>query len=225
MDKRTVRNIMNREKLLMDIFTAMKNTFGSSNWWPADSAFEVMVGAVLTQNTNWKNVEKAIQNLKQHNLLTPQVMLGLSQDELAGHIRPAGYYNVKAKRLQNLLRWFNDIASCSFSALDHLSIDELRAELLAVNGIGQETADSILLYAFERPSFVVDAYTRRIFHRHSLIEEDIYYEDLRDYFMDVLPHDAQLFNEYHAFIVHVAKRWCLKNKAHCETCPLRIFIE
>ncbi|WP_074215760.1 endonuclease III domain-containing protein [Halodesulfovibrio marinisediminis] len=216
---------MNREKLLLDMFSALHGELGSSNWWPADSAFEIMVGAVLTQNTNWKNVEKAIQNLKQRNLLAPQTLLDLPQDELAALIRPAGYYNVKAKRLRNLLLWFDDIASCSFSALDHMSLDELRAQLLTVNGIGQETADSILLYAFKRPSFVVDAYTRRIFNRHSLIEEDIMYEDLRDFFMDVLPHDVHLFNEFHAHIVRTAKKWCTKSKALCETCPLRSFLE
>lgn len=215
---------MNREKLLMDMFTAIQHELGNSNWWPADSTFEVMVGAVLTQNTNWKNVEKAIQTLKQQNLLTPQSMLDLTQDELAALIRPAGYYNLKAKRLQNLLRWFNDIANFEFSAVDYLSLEELRSELLTVNGIGQETADSILLYAFGRPSFVVDTYTKRIFNRHGLIEEDIYYEDLRDYFMDVLPHDVTLFNEYHAFIVRIAKEWCLKKEARCETCPLRSFL-
>jgi endonuclease-3 related protein len=216
---------MNREKLLMDMFAAMQEVLGKSEWWPADDAFEVMVGAVLTQNTNWKNVEKAIQTLKQQHVLTPQALLALPQDELAGLIRPAGYYNVKAKRLQNVLRWFHDIAECNFTALETYTTEELREELLTVNGIGQETADSILLYALNRPSFVVDAYTRRIFNRHSLVSEDIYYEELRDFFMDVLPEDTQLFNEYHALIVRVAKEWCLKKTSRCETCPLKIFLE
>jgi endonuclease-3 related protein len=216
---------MNREKLLMDMFAAMQEVLGKSEWWPADDAFEVMVGAVLTQNTNWKNVEKAIQTLKQQHVLTPQALLALPQDELAGLIRPAGYYNVKAKRLQNVLRWFHDIAKCNFTALETYTTEELREELLTVNGIGQETADSILLYALNRPSFVVDAYTRRIFNRHSLVSEDIYYEELRDFFMDVLPEDTQLFNEYHALIVRVAKEWCLKKAPRCESCPLKIFLE
>jgi endonuclease-3 related protein len=216
---------MNREKLLMDMFAAMQEVLGKSEWWPADDAFEVMVGAVLTQNTNWKNVEKAIQALKQQNVLTPQALLALPQDELAGLIRPAGYYNVKAKRLQNVLRWLHDIAECNFTALETYTTEELREELLTVNGIGQETADSILLYALNRPSFVVDAYTRRIFNRHSLVSEDIYYEELRDFFMDVLPEDTQLFNEYHALIVRVAKEWCLKKAPRCESCPLKIFLE
>lgn len=216
---------MNREKLLMDMFAAMQEVLGNSEWWPADDAFEVMVGAVLTQNTNWKNVEKAIQTLKQQNVLTPQALLALPQDELAGLIRPAGYYNVKAKRLQNVLRWFHDIVKCNFTALETYTTEELREELLTVNGIGQETADSILLYALNRPSFVVDAYTRRIFNRHSLVSEDIYYEELRDFFMDVLPEDTQLFNEYHALIVRVAKEWCLKKAPRCESCPLKIFLE
>ncbi|MCT4536051.1 endonuclease III domain-containing protein, partial [Halodesulfovibrio sp.] len=184
-----------------------------------------MVGAVLTQNTNWNNVEKAINTLKQQDVLTPQALLALPQDELATLIRPAGYYNVKAKRLQNLVRWFRDTANYSFAALDTFSTEELRTELLSVNGIGQETADSILLYALNRPSFVVDAYTRRIFNRHSLVSEDIYYEELRDFFMDVLPEDTQLFNKYHALIVRVAKEWCLKKTPRCETCPLKIFLE
>ncbi|OBQ57536.1 endonuclease [Halodesulfovibrio spirochaetisodalis] len=216
---------MNRESLLLDMFAAMQNELGNSEWWPAESAFEVMVGAVLTQNTNWKNVEKAIHALKDQKMLTPQAILALPQDELAALIRPAGYFNVKAKRLQNLLRWFQETADYSFAALDTFSTDDLRAELLTVNGIGQETADSILLYALERPSFVVDTYTRRIFNRHSLVEEDIYYDDLRDYFMDVLPQDVQLFNEYHALVVRVAKEWCLKKEPRCETCPLQPFLE
>ncbi|MCT4626696.1 endonuclease III domain-containing protein [Halodesulfovibrio sp.] len=216
---------MNREKLLMDMFTAMQDVLGTSKWWHAESAFEVMVGAVLTQNTNWNNVEKAINTLKQQDVLTPQALLALPQDELATLIRPAGYYNVKAKRLQNLVRWFRDTANYSFAALDTFSTEELRTELLSVNGIGQETADSILLYALNRPSFVVDAYTRRIFNRHSLVSEDIYYEELRDFFMDVLPEDTQLFNKYHALIVRVAKEWCLKKTPRCETCPLKIFLE
>lgn len=224
-DKRKAGCIMNRETLLNDMFSTMQHTLGDSNWWPAESPFEVMVGAVLTQNTNWKNVEKAIHNLKNAQVLTPEQMLSLPQDELATLIRPAGYFNVKAKRLHNLLRWFQNASAFSFSGLDTLSMEELRTELLSVNGIGQETADSILLYAFERPSFVVDTYTRRIFNRHSLVEEDIYYEDLRDFFMDVLPQDVALYNEYHASIVRVAKEWCLKKAPQCDSCPLKIFLE
>ena len=216
---------MDREKLLMEMFTAMQEALGTSEWWPAESSFEIMVGAVLTQNTNWKNVEKAINNLRDAGLLSAQAIHDLPQDTLAALIRPAGYYNVKAKRLQNLLRWFKEASDFSFSDLDFMDTPALRAELISVNGIGHETADSILLYAFKRPSFVVDAYTRRIFNRHGLIDEGIYYEDLRDYFMDVLVEDAAFFNEYHALIVRVAKKWCLKNKQLCETCPLCRFLD
>ncbi|MCG8530214.1 MAG: endonuclease III domain-containing protein [Desulfovibrionales bacterium] len=216
---------MDRETLLLNMFSAMQETLGNSEWWPADSSFEVMVGAVLTQNTNWKNVEKAIANLKEANMLSPETMLALSQEDLAALIRPAGYYNIKAKRLQNLLQWFKEASDFSFDDLQHLELEDLRAQLLSVNGVGQETADSILLYAFNRPSFVVDAYTRRIFNRHGLVEEDMYYDDLRDFFMDVLPEDTALFNEYHAGIVRIAKEWCVKKEPRCATCPLCPFLD
>ena len=217
--------IMDRETLLLDMFSAMKENLGEMDWWPAESSFEVMAGAVLTQNTKWDNVKKAISNLRAAGLLSPEAVYNLPQEELAALIRPAGFFNIKAKRLQNLLHWFKEASEFSFEDLDYLELDELRAQLLSVNGIGQETADSILLYAFKRPSFVVDAYTRRIFNRHALVEEDMYYEDLRDFFMDVLPTDTALFHEYHSLIVRVCQTWCLKNKQLCESCPLCRFLD
>ena len=210
---------MSREQKLTKIFHDMHNALGDSHWWPADSPFEIAVGAVLTQNTNWKNVAKALDNLKEVNALTPSTMRQLHQEELAELIRPAGFFRVKADRLRHLLEYlesYND----DFEYLKTGTLPQRRDELLAVKGIGPETADCILLYALDFSVFVVDAYTRRLLSRHGLLPADVHYSEMQEFFMDVLPPDVQMFNEYHALIVRVGKDWCRKSKPLCETCPL-----
>jgi len=204
---------------LTEIYQLLFDRFGPQSWWPGETAFEIITGAILTQNTNWANVEKAIANLKSANLLTPEKLYHLDVSELAELIRPAGYYNIKAKRLKSFLNWLFNSCDGRLENLENLDTDRLRAELLAVNGIGPETADSILLYAFGRPIFVVDAYTARAAVRHGLIEPDADYEQLRELFQSNLPQDVQLFNEYHALLVRLGKEFC-RPKAKCPGCPL-----
>lgn len=200
-----------------DIYDRLLAAYGPSNWWPGDSEFEMMVGAVLTQNTAWTNVEKAIANLRSANLLSPKVIIDTRQMRLAKLIRPSGYFNVKAKRLRALCHWVND--RDGISNLHRLSTAELRAALLEVHGVGPETADAILLYAFHRPVFVIDAYTRRIFSRLGLIMGTEAYETLRGVFEVALGEDTSLYNEYHALIVRHAKDTCRK-KPLCQACCL-----
>lgn len=194
--------------------------FGSQHWWPADSPFEVIVGAILTQNTNWLNVEKAINNLKVNRLLYPKSLYNLTDRRLAKLIRPAGYYNIKAKRLKNFLRFFIGRYQGSIKKISRVRFDCLRKDLLRINGIGPETADSILLYALNKPVFVVDAYTKRILLRHKLIKEDAGYEEIQNLFRHSLKRDVELFNEYHALLVRIGKEFCFKNKPKCLRCPL-----
>lgn len=205
---------------LEEIYRRMVEHFGPQHWWPGETPFEIMVGAILTQNTNWQNVEKAIANLKAADVLNLPAMAALTTEELADHIRPAGYYNIKAGRLQNLFamiaeNWNND--------LDYLlqqPASTLREQLLSVKGIGPETADSMLLYAAGKPIFVVDAYTHRILTRHEIISEEYDYFQIQELFMDNLQEDAALFNEYHALLVQMGKQFCKKSKPQCNECPL-----
>jgi len=206
-------------KQLTEIYQLLFDRFGPQHWWPGQTQFEIVTGAILTQNTNWANVEKAIANLKAADLLTPEKLHQLDVSQLAELIRPAGYYNIKAKRLKNFINWLFDNYDGRLTNLENLDTDRLRAGLLAVRGIGPETADSILLYALNRPIFVVDTYTARIAFRHQLIEPDADYERLRELFQSNLPQDTQLFNEYHALLVKVGKEFC-KPKAKCPGCPL-----
>jgi len=193
--------------------------FGPQHWWPGESQFEIIVGAVLTQNTNWGNVEKAIANLKSADLLSPDALYNLEVSKLAELIRPAGYFNIKAKRLQNFLAWLFDNYNGLLEALEVVATEQLRAELLAIKGIGPESADSILLYAFDREVFVVDAYTARVAVRHGLIEPPVDYEQLRELFQSNLPADIELFNEYHALLVRLGKEFC-RPGPRCAGCPL-----
>lgn len=203
----------------MDIYDRLFKIFGPQHWWPAETPFEVMIGAVLTQNTNWKNVEKAIGNLKERDLLDPRKLYNIDTATLAELIRPAGYYNIKAKRLKNLITILNESFEGKIERLFSLNTPTLRNTLLSVKGIGPETADSIILYAAKRPIFVVDAYTHRVFSRHRLIAEETSYEEIQDFFQSNLPHDVKLFNEYHALIVKLCKTYCLKTP-NCSACPL-----
>jgi endonuclease-3 related protein len=204
---------------LLQIYEMLYNRYGKQHWWPGESRFEIIVGAILTQNTNWQNVEKAISNLKSANLLSPQKLHRLPVEKLAELIRPAGYYNIKAARLKNFLDWLFETHGGSLESAERMDAHSLRAALLAIKGIGPETADSISLYAFDKPVFVVDAYTARVMTRHRFIESGAGYEALQELFMNALPLDCKLFNEYHALLVRVGKDYCRKI-ARCPGCPL-----
>ncbi len=199
------------------IYHRLLDYYGHQDWWPGETPFEVMVGAILTQNTAWTNVEKAINNLKRANSLSADQIMAISVEELADLIRSAGYFNVKARRLKNFCDWY--LFQGGYEQLAKWPTDALRKSLLSVNGIGPETADDILLYVFERPIFVIDAYTRRLFLRLGLIEPDLGYEELRRIFESELEKNTQLYNEYHALIVNHAKSFC-KTRPVCETCIL-----
>lgn len=252
---------------LNEFYDALLGALGPSGWWPTsesgttprpasnNDALEIIIGAVLTQNTAWTNVEKALNNLKAAGLLGGSAtqhgpaLLALHEDALAEYIRPAGFFRLKAQRLRNTLRFFEERCGFDFTLLDDESLDSLREDLLAIKGVGRETADCILLYALNKPSFVVDAYTYRILSRHGLVGEDTDYEEMRELFMAALPKDAaglspartqgaagdavprsesevvQLYNEYHALIVRCAKEWCRKAKPLCAQCPLGHWLE
>ncbi len=192
--------------------------YGPRHWWPADSPFEVMVGAVLTQNTAWTNVERALARVKGVVALEAAPMAALPVDVLADALRPAGYYNVKARRLQALCRWVVDQGG--MGALHGMETRPLRAGLLNVHGVGPETADDMVLYAFGRPVFVIDAYTRRLFARLGFVRNQESYEGLRARFERALPRDPVLYNEYHALIVEHAKTTC-RTRPLCQNCILR----
>lgn len=203
---------------LQQIFDRLFAAYGPQHWWPGDSPFEVMVGAVLTQNAAWVNVERAIGHLKQAGCLSLDGLLALAEAELAELIRPSGYFNVKAKRLHSLCRFLEQRRG--IQALQTMDTKDLRHHLLGVHGVGPETADDILLYAFERPVFVVDAYTRRLFGRLGRLSGTESYESIRAMFETELPGEVRLFNEYHALIVHHAK-WVCSGKPRCVDCCLR----
>ncbi len=209
----------------MDYYETLSSALGPSHWWPGETPFEIAVGAILVQNTNWKNVEKAITNLKTNNALTVQGMRNYSINELQDMIKPSGFFRIKSERLLNFLNFLEENSAECVTDLCEFETSQLREMLLSVKGIGPETADSILLYALEKPSFVVDAYTRRIFNRHMLIHEDIDYHELQSFFADVLTEDVQLFNEFHALLVKTAKEWCKKTNPNCEKCPLGKFLQ
>lgn len=199
------------------VYEKLIRAYGPQHWWPGDSRFEIMVGAVLTQNTAWTNVERAIANLKRAGALTPEAIVKAPHRRLAAWLKPSGYFNVKAKRLKEMCRWL--IAQGGVRRLARLSTHDLRAALIAVPGIGPETADDIVLYAFNRPVFVIDAYTRRIFARLGLIKGDEGYETLRHLFESSLKPDVPRFNEYHALIVKHGKDICRKRPL-CTGCCL-----
>ena len=204
---------------LLKIYNQLYNHFGPQHWWPADSPFEVMVGAILTQSTNWGNVEKAIANLKKAKLLNPRTIFDIRNSTLENSIRPSGYYKQKAKKLKAFVRFFIQEYQGSIKKMQAGKLSELRQELLAVHGIGPETADSILLYALDKPSFVVDAYTRRIGQRLRLFKFDDYHK-IKDFFEENLPKRVKLYNEYHALLVALGKYYC-RPRPKCEMCPLK----
>lgn len=203
-------------------YRTLHEHYGPQHWWPGETPFEVMIGAVLTQNTAWTNVEKAIANLKAARALGCAAIMELSDTALAELIRPAGYFNVKAKRLKSVCAFLDaqGVARHPEKLRDRAPLPELRQRLLAVHGVGEETADSILLYALDLPSFVVDAYTRRIFSRLGLLDADESYHRIQARFQAGLPQDIALYNEYHALIVQLGKTAC-RPKPRCGDCPLR----
>jgi endonuclease-3 related protein len=212
----------NYQRLLMQAYNRMLSTFGPLGWWPGDSPWEVMVGAILTQNTAWVNVETAITNLKTNGLLAHPAIAAAPLEQLAQLIKPSGYFNQKAKKLKALVDFFKQEYGASIDQMRREDTSVLRDKLLNVWGIGPETADSILLYALDKPVFVVDAYTRRIFSRHGFFPEDITYSQMQDFFETYLPPDVELYNEYHAQIVYTGKGYC-RTKPRCEGCPLEGF--
>lgn len=214
---------MNRKKTgktLLGIYRKLFAFFGPQHWWPGDSPFEVAVGAILTQNTNWSNVEKAIRNIRREGLLGAKALHGLPHDRLASLIRPAGYFNIKAQRLQSFLDFLMHDYGGSMKRMGKRALQPLRQELLQVHGIGPETADSILLYALDKPVFVIDAYTKRLLSRHGIMDYDKPYDEFQALFHESLEADVRLFNEYHALIVMAGKDYC-KPTPKCEECPLR----
>jgi endonuclease-3 related protein len=210
---------MSATEQLTKMYELLFGRFGPQHWWPGETQFEIIIGAILTQNTSWANVEKAIENLKTTKALSAKALYRMNHDELATLIKPAGYFNIKAKRLKTFLTWLFDEYDGLLENIEQISTARLREELLNIKGIGPETADSILLYAFERPVFVVDAYTARVMTRHALVESGCDYEQLQQLFQSNLAEDVGMFNEYHALLVRVGKEFC-RPKARCSCCPL-----
>jgi len=206
----------------MKIYRTLYRTYGPRRWWPGETSFEVMVGAILTQNTSWRNVEKAIQKLKGKGVLYPEGIYHLKKQQLASLIKSSGYYRIKADRLQSFMDFLFEGYGGDLRKMGKESLAELRGKLLQVKGIGPETADSILLYGLKKPIFVVDAYTKRILSRHTIVSEKASYEEIQGLFMEHLPHSERLFNEYHALLVHLGKSLC-KKIPRCDICPLKGF--
>lgn len=219
-----VRKSQHNLPILRDYYDALLQAHGKQHWWPAQTPFEVVLGAILVQNTSWVNAERAIANLREAGLLIPAVLEKTSRAKLARLLRPSGYFRQKARKVHKFLRFLRHEYQGSLAAMFRTPTARLREQLLAIHGIGPETADSILLYAGNHPVFVVDAYARRILQRHGLTHGKESYEDLRGLFERSLPNDASLFNEYHALIVHIGKHHCRSRVALCSNCALRPFL-
>jgi endonuclease-3 related protein len=204
----------------MRYFAAMSQALGPMQWWPARTPFEVIVGAILTQNTSWTNVERAIANLRSARMLTPTSISAARLTKLGVLVRPSGYFRQKAKKLKAFVRFLQGEYGGSLRRMFDTPTEILREKLLSVHGIGPETADSILLYAGNHPVFVVDAYTHRIFGRHGITDGQPKYESVRALFEAALPRDSQLLNEFHALVVNTGKNWCRKKEPRCAECPL-----
>jgi endonuclease-3 related protein len=209
---------MSKKDKLLKIFDKMYDHFGPLHWWPADTPFEVVIGAILTQSANWKNVEKAIVNLKKSKALSPKSLSKISNARLQKLIRPSGYFRAKGKKVKAFVKFFLKEYGGSMGKMREEDAKELREELLEVHGIGPETADSILLYALGKPTFVVDAYTKRIGKRVGLFNFDNYHA-IKDYFEGNLPRRTKLYNEYHAQLVELGKNFC-KTRPICPECPI-----
>jgi endonuclease-3 related protein len=213
-----------RVPILNDHFAALIGSYGPQKWWPGRTRFEIIVGAILTQNTSWMNVEGAILALRRHRLLSPAAIRRIPVAELAPLIRSSGYFRQKARKLKEFVAFLDTQYQGSLTKMFRAPTALLRAQLLAVHGIGPETADCILLYAGNHPVFVVDAYTRRILQRHGLAHGKETYEEIRVLFEKSLPPDTTVFNEFHALIVHVGKNFCRPQAPYCSACPLQRFL-
>ena len=210
--------------ILQHYFDALFQAHGEQHWWPGRTPFEVIAGAILVQNTSWTNAARAIANLSAARLLTPASIDKVPLSKLTRLVRPSGYFRQKARKLKAFVHFLREHHRGSLQAMFRTPTPQLRAQLLRVQGIGPETADSILLYAGNHPVFVVDAYTRRILERHGLAHGKESYEGVRGLFEQSLPNDPRLFNEYHALIVQTGKHHCLKRSPVCSTCALRSFL-
>jgi len=206
--------------LLPEIYRRLDAAYGDQEWWPGETPLEVAVGAILTQNTAWANVEKAIANLKAAGLLEPAALARLTPSEIAPLIKPAGYYNVKARRLRAFLDFLWEEYDGDVAAMAREELPAVRPKLLAVRGVGPETADSILLYACGLPTFVVDAYTHRVLHRHGLADEAAAYDELKELFEGNVEADVPLYKQYHALLVRVGRERCRRGEPRCAGCPL-----
>jgi endonuclease-3 related protein len=205
---------------LLKIFDMLLKSFGKRNWWPGETELEIIIGAVLTQNTSWKNVEKAIDNLKYYNALDLQTLFKMDREMLALIIKPSGFYNIKSSRLKNIINVIYNDYSSNILNLKELDMFDARKRLLKINGIGKETADSIILYALNKPIFVIDVYTKRFLKNHRLYKEEGDYDTIQRFFMKNLPNDTYLFNEFHALIVYLCQNFC-KKVPLCSKCPLK----
>jgi endonuclease III related protein len=212
------------DKTLTLYFETLSRSLGPMRWWPARTPFEVIIGAILTQNTSWTNVERAIANLRGAKVMTLRAMERISTPRLAQLIRPSGYFRQKAKKLKAFTRFLRRDFGGSLARMFRTPTAVLRERLLEVHGIGRETADSILLYAGEHPTFVVDAYTHRILTRHGITDDKPDYERVRALFERNLPVDVRLYNEFHALLVNVGKNWCRPREPRCTECPLGHFM-
>ena len=210
---------MTKSERINGFYDALYKRYGPQGWWPAETELECVLGAILTQNTAWKNVEKALGNLKEKNLISIEKLALIPTSSLANLIRSSGYFNQKAVKIKNFINFIVENYDGSLEKMFEEDGQKLRDKLLKIKGIGPETADSILLYAARKPVFVVDAYTYRILLRHGLIPEETNYGEMQELFMDLLPEDVKLFNEYHALLVRLGKELCKKSPL-CEGCPL-----
>jgi endonuclease III related protein len=210
---------MKNQKELLDIYASLFRAFGHRNWWPADGPFEVIVGAILTQNVAWKNAKKAIDNLKEAQKLDPIALRESRPEDIAPLIRSSRFYNMKAVKIKNFMDFYFSEYGGSLEKMSSEDPAALRKKLLAVKGLGEETADAIMLYACSMPIFVVDAYTRRIFSRYGIFTDEPSYGEVQEYFMENLPGDPALFNDFHAQIVHLGHAIC-KTSPVCDSCPI-----
>ena len=209
---------------LLQYYGTLLESFGPQGWWPARTRWEVICGAILTQNTTWTNAERAIKNLRKAGVLSRHHMIELPVDQLEALVRPAGFYRQKSRALHNVANWIEQEYGGSLNALFAADAGHARSQLLALKGIGPETADAIMLYSGRHPTFVADAYTRRILSRHEFLEPAADYASAQQFLHHHLPHEESLFNEFHALLVETAKRFCHRSVAHCEECPLGPFL-
>ncbi len=208
------------QEVLMEIYHTLLEHFGPRGWWPADSRLEVIIGAVLTQAVAWKNVTRAIDNLKRANLMDINIIIDIDEEDLAQYIKPALYHRQKAKKLKALMTFIATEYNSDLDLMFAEPLPVLREELLGIWGIGPETADSILLYAGDKTVFVVDTYTKRIFYRLGMVDENISYQEMQEYLQKNIPSDFYIYNEYHALLVGLGANYCKKSRPCCSECPL-----